>query len=470
MEKLLIFTESKVNSQLSGLNKLLEPINNLDSWANKTIKTSFLAYQLNRLLTKVNLTSSLLQKVTFYLFLFSATAIFVSLSLPQFASDRFGIGIEVLVFSLFFLFYLLTNKAIAFKFNFIDFLIIIFMLILTISTFNSYFFKESLSGLFKYITYICWYFSIKTLLLNSSRKILLYFFSILFLSSIIVSLIGLYQYAIGVEPLATWEDMAQENIHTRIYSTLGNPNLLCGYLLLIFPIGIVLSTIPKNLLLKALMIFSNLIILLAISLTGSRGGYIGLISIIIFGALALFNYFLSKNQKVNKLQTIIALVFMIGSIASVFFLFPVVIERLQTLCSLRDHSSNNYRVNVWLSSLQMLKDNWVFGIGPGNNAFFHAYGLYMKSGFDALAAYNIFLEIGVETGFLGILIFIFIFIFSFLKLHFIFFNRNQILGLGIACSLIGLLAHGIFDTVFYRPQLFIPFWFLLASIDKIEEN
>jgi hypothetical protein len=45
----------------------------------------------------------------------------------------------------------------------------------------------------------------------------------------------------------------------------------------------------------------------------------------------------------------------------------------------------------------MFKDNWLLGIGVGNQNFREIYGLYMKTGFDALSAYNIYLETAVES-------------------------------------------------------------------------
>lgn len=48
----------------------------------------------------------------------------------------------------------------------------------------------------------------------------------------------------------------------------------------------------------------------------------------------------------------------------------------------------------------MFKDNWWIGVGPGNTAFRLAYGLYMKSGFDALGTYCVPLEVGGRLAFL----------------------------------------------------------------------
>ena len=65
----------------------------------------------------------------------------------------------------------------------------------------------------------------------------------------------------------------------------------------------------------------------------------------------------------------------------------------------------------------MFKDNWLLGIGVGNQNFREIYGLYMKTGFDALSAYNIYLEIAVESGIFALLAF----------MAFIFLNLKNVI-------------------------------------------
>ena len=145
-------------------------------------------------------------------------------------------------------------------------------------------------------------------------------------------------------------------------------------------------------------------------------------------------------------------------------------ERIASVFSFWDYSTNVYRLNVWSACLQLLKDNFIFGIGPGNYTFILGYGLYMNSAYNALGAYNVFLEIAVETGILGLFIFSLILLVSFLKLHILYWDGKYIFSLGIFISILILLTHGMVDTVFFRPQIFIPFWFLLASIDKLNNE
>ena len=77
--------------------------------------------------------------------------------------------------------------------------------------------------------------------------------------------------------------------------------------------------------------------------------------------------------------------------------------RVSSLLAGRGDSSNNFRINVWLSSLEMIQDRPWLGIGPGNNAFNRIYPLYQQPKFNALSAYSVPLEILVETGLPGLI-------------------------------------------------------------------
>ena len=190
--------------------------------------------------------------------------------------------------------------------------------------------------------------------------------------------------------------------------------------------------------------------------------------LLVFEAFAsiVFLFSLIKNRSSSVFKIIFLSAFIIF-ILTIIFLFPILQERILTIFTFREHSSNSYRINVWLSCLKMLKDNWLFGIGPGNSTFRLAYGLYMFSGFDALGAYNIFLEFAIEAGIFSLLVFILIQLVSFLKLHCLFWENGNILALGVFISLVGLLIHGMVDTILLRPQVFVPYFFLLGSIAKL---
>ena len=118
----------------------------------------------------------------------------------------------------------------------------------------------------------------------------------------------------------------------------------------------------------------------------------------------------------------------------------------------------------------MFKDNWLLGIGVGNQNFREIYGLYMKTGFDALSAYNIYLETAVESGIFALIAFLGFIIFLIKKA---LKNTESVYVLCALVSITGILIHGFVDTVFFRPQIQFVFWTMAAiirSLDGCREN
>ena len=133
---------------------------------------------------------------------------------------------------------------------------------------------------------------------------------------------------------------------------------------------------------------------------------------------------------------------------------------------MRQDSSNSFRFNVYHSSVEMFKDNWLLGIGVGNQNFREIYGLYMKTGFDALSAYNIFLEIAVESGIFALIAFMG-FLITLIKnsINFILKSTDTkavIISSAAIISIIAVCIHGLVDTVFFRPQIQFIFWTMVA--------
>ena len=118
----------------------------------------------------------------------------------------------------------------------------------------------------------------------------------------------------------------------------------------------------------------------------------------------------------------------------------------------------------------MFKDNWVVGIGQGNQNFREIYGLYMKTGFDALSAYNIYLETAVESGIFALILFVGFLVSLLIDGIKFILKTNDITKMIIVCipvlSILGTMFHGLVDTVFFRPQLQIVFWTMCAILSN----
>lgn len=406
--------------------------------------------------------------------------LFAALGLPQFASDKEALALIALAAGGIYLVSRLLGSGSTFKFNMMDLMVALYLGANIISSISSHYLPQSIKGLSKVAVYTLSYFLLKASLLDRKER-LPWYLSAALLSGLAVSLYGLYQYKIGVAPLATWEDPTVENKGTRIYSTLGNPNLLAGYLLPLAPLALAMSTyISKaksklRFLISPLFLITAIITAVAIFLTGSRGGYLSIIGTGGFIVLALSVYFFSKKPKLIAPSALIFLAAAAALYAALHFLMPTFEQRLASIFAGSEHSSNAYRMHVWRASMAMFADNWWLGVGSGNSAFRLAYGLYMKSGFDALGTYCVPLEVGVETGILGLASFGLLILFSFARAHLLFYKDSNLsyLALGLAAALVSLMVQGLVDTVFYRPQVHFLFWLVIAAISALssqEEN
>ena len=120
----------------------------------------------------------------------------------------------------------------------------------------------------------------------------------------------------------------------------------------------------------------------------------------------------------------------------------------------------------------MFLDNPFLGIGVGNQNFREIYGLYMKTGYDALGSYCVPLEIAVESGIFALIAFVVFLIFVIKHCLKICLSDKQInikvLALSIILMIFATMGHGLFDTIWFRPQLQFLFWALIASLRTIE--
>ncbi len=362
-------------------------------------------------------------------------------------------------------------------FNEFDGPIFFYITITGLSVIFSPLFMPSLKGYLKILTYFCVYLTFFNVL-GHSRKRTYFVLAIIALGAFGESIFAIYQNFTGVEALATWQDRSglnPEQLMTRVYGTLQpyNPNLLAGYLVACIPAAAGLFfflALKGKTRLSALALVATLAIATAIVFTGSRGAYIALFAVItvimlISGHIIWHDF--SEKPWLKKLWLFILLAGAAGAIA-IIILSPALQHRIASIIAFREDSSNAFRLNVYLSSLKMFLDNWLIGIGPGNETFRLMYGMYMKTGFDALGTYSVPLDIAVGSGVFALA--------AFLRLIFNVLTK----GAGIillktdieqkiiisACitGIIGLMAHGLFDTIFFRPQVHIIFWLFIAII------
>ncbi len=352
-----------------------------------------------------------------------------------------------------------------------DKFLLVYFLIVIISVAGSSLFYLSLKGAFKTFTYLGFYTALIHYL-KDNKNMIKYIFAAFALCTLSETVIAFMQNFTSVGEISGWQDTSRlnpEEVMTRVYGSLKpyNPNLFGGYMLACIPSALVLPFINKKTALPAILIF--ILSSAALVFTGCRGAYIGYFMQII-GLVLLTYKFLEPMYK--KLFTM--------AVTGIFAIMTFVIlsvsalrARVLSIFAMRSDSSNSFRFNVYNSCIQMFKDNWLLGIGVGNQNFREIYGLYMKTGFDALSAYNIYLEIAVESGIFALLAFIgFIGANIYKAVKFIFSAKSieTVYVIAALVSVIGILFHGIVDTVFFRPQIQFTFWIMIAIIRVISYN
>ena len=351
-----------------------------------------------------------------------------------------------------------------------------YFMIVIISLAGSTLFHLSLKGFFKTFTYMAFYFSMVQYLKDNKSKIP-YILGAIGLCVSFEAVIGFLQNFAHVEEISTWQDVSSlnpEEVMTRVYGTLKpyNPNLLGGYFVAGIPSLYGLAAyylVDKKYRVSLVCILCALVSTVTLFLTGCRGSYMGMM-IIMLGIFSVSAKYLWKNYKHIYLSVVGCVV----AFATMAMLFVSALRaRVLSIFAMRQDSSNSFRFNVYHSSIEMFKDNWLLGIGVGNQNFREIYGLYMKTGFDALSAYNILLEIAVESGIFALIAFLG-FLITLIKnsVRFILKSddvKNVILVSACVISICAVCVHGMVDTVFFRPQIQFVFWTLVAVLSTLTD-
>jgi putative inorganic carbon (HCO3(-)) transporter len=424
---------------------------------------------LRSILGRAETIGSGMQQFAFWL----VVLLFLLLPAPQFANDKEGLALIVAGAAGLWSGGYLLGGCEQRKVTGLDIPVWFFIGLNVVATASSHYLPESVRGLLKLFIYMISYFLFTAVFQQRRRKFVIV--AVLLVTALAECLYGFYQYKNHVEPLATWEDPTVEEKGTRIFGTVGNPNLLAGYLVPLAPLAACLCVpalqAKRNIFLFLMAAAMALIITMATVLTGSRGSYLGLC--VALGSLMLIGvaYSWQKYPRTRLPVLVAAILIPIVVVLLVNYLpaLASVKQRVLSVFAGGEHSSNAYRLNVYRSSLQMFKDNWWIGIGPGNQTFRLAYGLYMVSGFDALGTYCVPLEVAVEAGFAAVIGFGLLVISTLARGHIFFWDKNchpvdRWLVAGASAGLLGMMAHGLVDTVFYRPQVQFIFWLLIALI------
>jgi len=352
--------------------------------------------------------------------------------------------------------------------------LVAYFMLVVVSLFGSTLFALSLKGFFKTFVYIGFYFSVAQYLKTNKNHILL-LLSVIAGCTLFEAVVGFMQSFLHLDAISTWQDTSRlnpEDVLSRVYGTLKplNPNLFGGYLICGFPavLGSVFYFISRRQFkFSIISAVAVLISVYTIFQTGCRGAYLALMLIFacVFLLSAKFFWKTYKNLYISFIGAMVGLFVMAMTFVNALRL------RFLSIFAMRNDSSNSFRFNVYHSSIEMFKDNWLLGIGVGNKNFREIYGLYMKTGFDALSAYNIYLETAVESGIFALIAFLgFLYSVSKDAVKFILTSKDNEKIVFASVSIISVWAvmfHGFVDTIYFRPQLQFMFWTYIAVISTL---
>jgi len=372
---------------------------------------------------------------------------------------------------------LFVKKDEKIELNLFETFLLIYFLIVIISLAGSSLFYLSFKGFLKTFTYLGFYFSAVQYFKNNLSKIPFTIF-IIALCVGLQGIIGIFQNFSQVGEISTWQDVSNinpEDVMTRVYGTLMpfNPNLFGGYLVATLPClfgSFILELVDKKYKIAGIFLILSLITSFTLILSGCRGAYVGFLAIILcfFGFLSKFIWNSGKEALKRIFLSLLGLLITFSTCIILFI--SSIRTRILSIFAMRNDSSTSFRFNVYQSAIQMAKDNWLLGIGVGNQNFREIYGLYMKTGFDALSSYSVFLELAIESGIFALFAFLaFLTTLGYKTIKFVLNNKDLKLSVIVSIAITSVAAvmiHGLVDTIFFRPQVQFIFWTMVAFISS----
>lgn len=189
----------------------------------------------------------------------------------------------------------------------------------------------------------------------------------------------------------------------------------------------------------------------AIYLTGSRGGYVALIA---GGVTILFAHFMRGKKAITYKVLLVASLLVL--LAGTYLIF-----KPDWTSHERKATSSNVRYYIWTTSLEMISHQPVFGVGLSNYQNYFSdltknrvnYPEFITP--QALTAHNLYLQIYLTTGLLGLISFVV------LVAQTRFWRFKSI---ALSASLVSILIFGLFDTPFYKNDLAVVFWLIIAFL------
>lgn len=256
----------------------------------------------------------------------------------------------------------------------------------------------------------------------------------------------------------------------RVLSFLGGQNTLGFYCLLMLPLAFAFFLLKKGAK-KIFFLLAFVAGFFALYYSGSRGAFSGFIlqAVLIVGFVASDFFSLPKKRLVKAISfsMVLLLVFLVF-----FFAFQDKLSFLGRSIDFENEWSSRIRVSaIWPFAITLALQNPVFGIGPGLYSSFFAKArnsidlTSVTPWFVASHSHNLFLEIALDAGLLGLAFFAIILVKLFLELSkksFAGEKQKSVIAVFLIISFIGFFAASLFDYSFAVQGIALLFWCLVA--------
>jgi O-antigen ligase len=208
---------------------------------------------------------------------------------------------------------------------------------------------------------------------------------------------------------------------------------------------------------RSIRLVLTILVTIGLYFTESYAAWIGVMAAFALWAILSFN-------KIPKKWRSLVLVGFIGLI-SVLFLSQLGSDKLIQFFELSERSSSSVRLQVYEISISLLGQNPIFGLGLGQFEWFYqtnAVNILGDAPFEwvMLHPHNIFLAMWLNLGLLGLTAFVWM-----CTKAFAWLMEKDKKGRRVAAfMLVTMLAHGLFDTPYFKNDLAFQFWLLMAIL------
>lgn len=285
--------------------------------------------------------------------------------------------------------------------------------------------------------------------------------------SVLVSSIGLAQKLLGVTAEGIWVDPQEfPELKIRVYSTLVNPNILAGYLVLVVAYGAALFSVFKAKRVRLALVITSLLAAGCLLYTYSRGNWLACAAVLFAFCLLFYHKAFLPVLGVGAL----------GLAAG----GQAVWHRLGSILNGQD-TSMALRM-AYLRSTKWIIEEYPLGVGwYGYRFVYPTYNYYLAdTSVIMYHCHNLFLNVLAELGWHGLIVFLAVwgmFLYHGWKLA---FNKKgawtTALGRGYVLASVGIAIGGLTDHVYFNTQMGLFFWLLgiltmlSYKLDKYEVN